>query len=79
MIREMSTFGARSGLILFPLTGWTLWAMLAISYLSYSTPDACESEAFWTSAWFFIPPVLAVPGSSRGDLWLRVRSSCRSR
>jgi hypothetical protein len=50
--------GVRKGLILFPLAGLALWAALAYSYLA--SPDACD--ALWTSGWFFLPPLLALPG-----------------
>ena len=51
----------RRALIAFPLSGWVLFAALAFSF-THDPHDACDSEALWTSAWFFLPPVLAVPG-----------------
>jgi hypothetical protein len=72
MDQEMSTVGARSALILFPLAGWLLWASLAFSYLSDAASDACESEAFWTSGWFFPHRCSHCRDSSRGDLWPQV-------
>jgi hypothetical protein len=56
----MTVTGVRKGLILFPLAGLALWAALAYSYLA--NPDACD-DALWTSGWwFFLPPLLALPG-----------------
>jgi hypothetical protein len=51
---------ARRKLILSPLAGLALWAVLLVSYLGDVEP--CDSEAFWTSGWFFLPPLLALPG-----------------
>jgi hypothetical protein len=48
--------------VLSPLAGLALWAALSYSFLADSAPDECHSNAFWTSGWFFLPPLLALPG-----------------
>ena len=48
-------------LVAFPLISWGLLAALSFSFV-HDSQDACESHAFWTTGWFFLPPLLTLPG-----------------
>ena len=51
----------RRTLIAFPLVAWALFAALAFSF-AHDSYDTCASDALWTTGWFFLPPLLALPG-----------------
>jgi hypothetical protein len=51
----------RRTLIAFPLAAWALFAALAFSF-AHDSYDTCASDALWTTGWFFLPPVLVLPG-----------------
>jgi hypothetical protein len=51
----------RQALIVFPLAAWGLFALLAFSF-AHDSLDTCESHALWTTGWFFLPPLVALPG-----------------
>jgi hypothetical protein len=51
----------RRRLIAFPLAGWALLAALSFSF-AHDQYDTWGSHALWTTGWFFLPPLLALPG-----------------
>ena len=51
----------RRTLIAFPLAAWGLFGALAFSF-AHDSYDTCASHALWTTGWFFLPPLLALPG-----------------
>lgn len=50
---------ARNAGSIVAAAGWLLFLALAISFLR-SPETGCAPSAFWTSGWFFAPPVVAV-------------------
>jgi hypothetical protein len=51
----------RRALIGFPLAAWGVLAALAYSF-AHDSYETCASDALWTTGWFFLPPLLALPG-----------------